>query len=164
MKKIWLLLLISVFAINGCDSGGGGSSSGGGSTIGGNTSGEAENFMTGFWNGQWTGVTYSTTPEGTQVATPSGGPLGASLQQNGKQLNGSVNSTNLLGGPGQFSATLSNPSGTGNIEMGVMWNSRTSVSFHGTYNRNQIYAVIGPPTTGTGQSGASIQGSLTMTR
>ena len=135
MKKLYLLLFLLIFALSGCNSGSG---SGGG--------GESNNFMTGYWSGQWSDTTTA-------------GPLSVHLTQNGKQLTGEVVSekNNVLDGGGRFSATLSNPNGSGNIELGVMWNDFKSVKFNGTYNRNQIYGQLSLPN----QSG---EGTFTITR
>ena len=152
MKKLYLLLFLLIFAIGGCDSGSG-SGSGGGS--------ESNNFMTGDWSGQWAGTFYD---QETNTASPLGGPFSVHLTQNGKQLTGVVDGqkNNPLDGPGRFSATLSNPNGSGNIELGAVWNDERSINFHGTYSRNQIYCQVGPPTqSGTGNS---IQGTFTLTR
>jgi hypothetical protein len=112
--------------------------------------------MNGNWSGQW--AAEIETSEDTVAVQ--GGPLSASLTLNGKQLTGTVSSTSLLGDqPGYFSATISNPGGSGNIEIGTIYNSSYSISFHGTYSSNQIYGSFGTP------SGTSIvKGNLTLTR
>lgn len=153
MKKCYLLFILLMAALIGCNNG---SSNSGGSS-------QANNFMTGSWSGQWAETRFD---QAQGTASPRGGPLSVHLTQNGKQLTGELVSdlNNILGGEGKFSATLSNPNGPGNVEVGVMFNDVTSRNFHGTYNNNQIYCQIGPATQqGTG-GGTNIQGTFTLTR
>ena len=156
MKKLYLLLFLLVFAFSGCDSGSNSNSGGGG---GGGVN------MNGSWSGQWAGkvevLVEDPNKPGTYIKENrlSGGPLTVHLTQNGKQLTGEVLSqkNNILDGGGRFTATLSNPNGSGNVELGAMWNDFKSVSFYGTYSNNQIYCQIGTPT----QAGT---GTFTLTR
>jgi hypothetical protein len=152
MKKWCLFFMLLMAALVGCNNG---SSSGGGGT--------ANNFMTGYWSGQWSETRFD---QQTGTASPRGGPLSVHLTQNGKQITGDLvpDLSNILGGGGKFSATLSNPNGSGNIEVGVMWNDVTSRNFHGTYSGNQIYCQIGPATQGGTGGGTNIQGTFTLTR
>jgi hypothetical protein len=145
MKKLYLLLFLLIFAFGGCDSG---SSSGGG---GGGLN------MNGNWSGQWSAEVQA----GQSAVAISGGPLRVSLQLNGKQLTGTVEPTNLLGDQsGYFSATISNPGGPGNIEVGTMYNSTISVSFHGTYNNSQIFCIFGS----SASTESIVKGNFTITK
>jgi hypothetical protein len=145
MKKILgLFFILSMTALVSCNNG---SSSGGGGGF----------SMNGNWTGQWAGELQTS---GSTV-TVSGGPLNITLTQNGRQLTGTVAPTNLLDNtPGNFSATISNPNGSGNIELGTIYNDTTSISFFGTYNNVQIYASFGTPSA----TGSVVKGNLTLTR
>jgi hypothetical protein len=146
MKKLGLLFILLLISVLGCDSGS--SSSGGGGLI-----------IIGNWSGQWSAEIKNN--DGTVSVV--GGPLSASLTQNGRQLTGTVASTSLLNNmPGNFSATLSNPNGGGNIETGTIYNSSTSISFYGTYNSSQIYGSFG--TASSGSTGSIVKGNLNLTK
>jgi hypothetical protein len=160
MKKLYLLLFLLIFPIGGCDSGSGsGSGSGGGVSMNGN------------WSGQWAAkvqvsvfVDDPNNPgkfiKETSVQ-PLGGPLSATLQLNGRQLSGTISATTILGNqPAQFSATVSNPGG--NIEVGTAYVGPYSISFHGTYNSQQIYCLIGPSSSTA--SGTIFEGNFTLTK
>jgi uncharacterized lipoprotein NlpE involved in copper resistance len=145
-KNLWLLILLMLVMI-GCNNS---SNSGGGSS-------EPAGFMAGYWSGQWSAEVEA----GQNTITISGGPVRVTLQQNGRQLTGTVDQTNLLGDqPGYFSATLSNANGSGNVEVGAMYNSTTSISFHGTYNRSQIYCIFGS----SSSTESVVKGNFTITR
>jgi hypothetical protein len=145
MKRLCLLLFLLIFAFSGCDSG---SNSGGG---GGGLS------MNGNWSGQWTAEIQTS----DNTVALQGGNLNASLQLNGRQLTGTVGTTSLLGNqPGFFSATISNPNGPGNIELGTIYNGSTSIAFHGTYSSNQIYGSFGTPSA----TSSVVKGNLSLTR
>jgi hypothetical protein len=145
MKKLYLFLSLLVFAFGGCDSGSNSGGGGGGLNMNGN------------WAGQWAAEVQ--TSENT--VSVQGGYLSANLQLNGRQLTGTVGRTALLGNqPGFFSATISNPNGSGNIELGTIYNDSTSISFHGTYSNNQIYGSFGTPSA----TSSVVKGNLTLTR
>jgi hypothetical protein len=158
MKKWGLLLILLLFPLLGCDSG---SSSGG--------SGNSGLNLNGTWNGQWAANVIVWVPDPNtpdkyiQQTQPLGGPLTANLQLNGKQLTGTISAISILGNqPAQVTATLSNPSGNGNIEMGAFYTNQYSLSFYGTYSNQQIYCRIGSASTTA--SGTIYEGSFTLTR
>ena len=163
MKKLYLLLFLLIFAFGGCNDGSGSSSGGGGGGA----------SMNGNWSGQWAAKVQvfvpdpNSDPSGptkyiTQIQ-PLGGPLSANLQLNGRQLTGTISSIPIFGNqPANFSATVSNPSGGGNIEVGTAYVGPYSVSFHGTYNSQQIYCLIGPSTSAA--TGTITEGNFTLTR
>ena len=146
MKKLYLFLFLLIFAFSGCDSGSGSGSGGGGGLN-----------MNGNWAGQWAAEAQT----GENTVAVQGGYMTANLQVNGKQISGTVTAPGLIGSqPGNFSATISNPSGPGNIELGTIYNDNTSISFHGTYSNNQIYGSFGVPST----TSSVVKGNINLTR
>ena len=163
MKKLYLLLFLLIFAFGGCNDGSGSSSGGGGGGA----------SMNGNWSGQWSAKVevYVPNPNATDDPStkyikqiqPLGGPLSANLQLNGRQLTGTISSIPIFGNqPARFSATESNPSSGGNIEVGTAYAGPYSISFHGTYNNQQIYCVIGPSSSTA--SGTIFEGNFTLTK
>ena len=165
MKKLYLLLFLLIFAFSGCDSGSNSNSGGGG---GGGAS------MNGNWSGQWSAKAAVDVPNPNadpnnpttafiKEIRPVGGPLSANLQLNGRQLTGTISGITILGNqPAQFSATVSNPGGGGNIEVGTASAGSNSVIFHGTYNNQQIYCVFG--SSSSTASGTIVEGNFTLTK
>ena len=133
MKKWYLLFFLLMVAMAGCNNG---SSSGGGG-------GGGEFNMNGNWSGQWAAIgevyvldpnVHPGDPDYPKYVTKTqslGGPLSATLQLNGRQLTGTITAVTILGNqPAQFSATISNPGGSGNIEVGTAFVGPYSISFH----------------------------------
>jgi hypothetical protein len=154
MKKWGLLMILLLFPIFGCDSG---SNSGG--------SGNSGINLNGTWTGQWSANVIDTINNvtGEKITHPVGGPLTANLQLNGRQLTGTISAITLLNNqPAQFTATISNSNGNGNIEMGAFYTSQYSLPFYGTYSNQQIYCRFGSASTTA--SGTIYEGSFTLTR
>lgn len=135
-KLLGVLILLAVvfIAFPCCDGGGDGSGGNAGSQNNSGASGDSTAFLTGVWNGTILGLTEAlkTWPY----------PLQLVVTQTGTSISGTASmGSSTETGTGEFSGTVSNPTGEGtiNFTMTIYWTGRTlQYSFSGSYTATNM--------------------------
>jgi len=132
MKKtisiLYLVSLVLCLVLLSLSCGGGGSGGGGGSSSLPPSSG---GYISGNWSGPWASSLYGTK-----------GTVTANLNQSGSQISGTafVTRPGLPGGDvsGNVNGSISNPSGPGDITLGIAYSNQGYATFKGSYTNTQI--------------------------